>query len=87
MLSDYRIEGAADLALLTRAAECIDTITAARAAMAKTGPIIKNQYDIDKLHPAVAVEKTARDGLYTALRMLDIDRREAGAKDLPPWAG
>jgi phage terminase small subunit len=70
---------------IVRACECIDTITAARASMAKTGPIIRNQYGIEKLHPAVAVEKTAPDGLYTALRMLEINARVVGTREDPPW--
>ena len=67
------LDDAAALTILTRAAECIDTIAAARAAMAKDGEIIRNQYDLPKLQPAVTVEKSARDGFFAAMRLLGID--------------
>jgi hypothetical protein len=54
MRDSYAIDEPGAVAVLTRAAECIDTIQQARAAMAKDGgPIIANQYDIPKLHPAI----------------------------------
>ena len=85
MRAKHSLDGPAEIETLTRACECIDTIAAARASMAKTGPIIKNQYDIEKLHPGLVVEKQARDGYYAALRLLDLRSHRDRGGDVPPW--
>jgi P27 family predicted phage terminase small subunit len=85
MLADHDIVDAGSLAVLTRACECIDTISAARRAMSKDGPLVLNQYDLPKAHPALAVEKAARDGFYAALRMLGIKMKTKGNALDVPW--
>jgi hypothetical protein len=85
MVDRHGIDDPRRLALLEKASECLDTIAAARAAMAKTGPVILNQYDIAKAHPAITIEKQARDGFFAALRLLDVDAG-GSADDPPPWA-
>jgi hypothetical protein len=84
MRQAYEIEGPAAVKILTRAAECVDRIAAARASIAKDGEIIVNQYDVAKLHPAVALEKAARDGFFAAMRLLGISM-SGTTRDQPPW--
>jgi hypothetical protein len=73
MRDDYRFEDAASLAALTRGAECVDRIAAAQESIAKDGEIVRNQFGAPKLNPACTLEKVARDGLFAALRLLDVD--------------
>jgi hypothetical protein len=84
MLEDHDIVDAGAVAILTRAAECLDRIATASASIEKDGAIIENQYGTAKLHPTVTLEKAARDGFYAALRMLGIKMNAKGdARDVP----
>src|SRR5262245_56766806 len=85
MRQAHNIEGPACVEVLTRAAECIDRIAAARASIAKDGEIIENQYGVAKLNPACALEKAARDGFFSAMRLLGINMSAGNTRELPPW--
>jgi phage terminase small subunit len=85
MRQAYEIEDPASVAILTRAAECIDRIAAARASIAKDGAIIENQYGVAKMNPACVLEKAARDGFFAAMRLLGIDMSAGITRDPPPW--
>src|SRR5262245_3005357 len=82
MRQAYDIEGPASVEILTRAAECIDRIAAARSSIAKDGEIITNQYGVAKLNPACPLEKVARDGFFTAMRLLGINMSAVNTRDL-----
>jgi hypothetical protein len=86
MLADHDIVEAGAVAVLTRAAECLDRIAAARQSIDKDGVIVLTQYGTAKAHPGIAVEKAARDGFYAALRLLGIDMNAWGdVRKRPPW--
>lgn len=78
MLTETDIGSADQLAVLTRAAECLDRIAAAQVSIERHGEIVVNQYGTPKLNPAVTLEKTARDGFFAAMRMLDIEEPAKG---------
>jgi hypothetical protein len=86
MIEDHGIDDAARIAVLTQAASCLDRIAGARQSIDKDGVIVETQYGTAKAHPAVAVEKAARDGFYAALRLLGIDMNAWGdVRKRPPW--
>jgi len=70
---EYSIADAAGLALLTRAAECIDRIDAAGRAIAEHGELVIDRYGAPKLNPACALEKDARAGFLAAMKALNLD--------------
>jgi hypothetical protein len=86
MREQHRIETVSDIALLTRAAECVDRIATAVASIAKDGALVETQYGTLRANPAVTIEKQARDGFYSAMRLLDVHTREVGSREAPPWA-
>jgi len=85
MRQAHEIEGPGAVEILTRASECVDRIAAARASIAKDGAIIENQYGVAKMNPACVLEKAARDGFFSAMRLLGINMSAGTTRDLPPW--
>ncbi len=73
LTSEYGIADAAGLALATTAAECLDRVRAAQAAIAKHGEIVIDRYGAPKLNPACGLEKDARNGLLSAFKALNLD--------------
>lgn len=71
--SEYSIADAAGSALLARAAECVDRMNAAQAAIAEHGELVPDRYGGVKLNPACALEKDARNGFLAAVRALNLD--------------
>ena len=71
--AEYSIVDPAGLALLTTAAECLDRMRQAQAAIAKDGAVVVDRYGAPKVHPAAALEKDARTGFLAALRALNLD--------------
>jgi hypothetical protein len=47
--------------------------------------VVENQYGHPARHPAIAIEKGARNGQLAALKALAIGHREAGTRELNPW--
>jgi hypothetical protein len=80
MIREYAIADTAGLALLTRAAECLDRIASAQAAIKEYGEVIINNNGAAALNPACKLEKESRDGFLAAMRALRIDVE-------PPHAG
>jgi hypothetical protein len=70
---EYAISDAAGLALLSRAAECVDRLAAAQAAIAEHGELVIDRYGAPKLNPACALEKDARAGFLAAMKALNLD--------------
>lgn len=70
---EYSISDAAGLALLSRAAECVDRMAAAHAAIAEHGELVPDRYGGVKLNPGCALEKDARNGFLAAMRALNLD--------------
>lgn len=71
--NEYGVADAAGLALLARAAECVDRMNAAHAAIAEHGELIPDRYGGVKLNPACNLEKDARSGFLAAMRALNLD--------------
>lgn len=70
---EYAITDAAGLALLSRAAECVDRLHAALAAIAEHGELVIDRYGAPKLNPACLLEKDARAGFLAAMKSLNLD--------------
>jgi phage terminase small subunit len=70
---EYSIDDAGGLALLTVAAECLDRLRGAQAELEASGTVVKDRYGAPKLHPAVQIEKDARNGFMAALKQLNLD--------------
>jgi hypothetical protein len=72
MVEEFGIVDASGIALLTRAAECLDRIKQAQNAIRKHGAVMVVN---DKLvaNPAVRIEKEGRDGFYAAIRLLHLE--------------
>jgi P27 family predicted phage terminase small subunit len=73
LLDEYAIRDAAGLALVTAAAEALDRMRSAQAAIEKHGEVVLDRYGSPKLNPACALEKDARNGLLAALKALNLD--------------
>jgi hypothetical protein len=73
MCLEYQVEDCGGLSLLERAAECVDRLVAARAAIAEHGEVITTAGGKPVLNPACKLEKEARDGFLAAMRMLNLD--------------
>ncbi|MBD8527922.1 P27 family phage terminase small subunit [Pseudomarimonas arenosa] len=73
VVAEYAVADAAGLQLLARAAECLDRIRAAQAAIAKHGEVVTDRYGAPKLNPACNLEKDARNGFLAAIKALNLD--------------
>ena len=73
LIEEYHIADAAGLALVGTAAECLDRMRAAQAAIVEHGEIVVDRYGAPKLNPACNLEKDARNGMMAALRALNLD--------------
>jgi len=73
LVDEYRIADGAGRALVTTAAEAMDRMKAAQAAIAEHGEVVLDRYGAPKLNPACALEKDARAGLLAALKALNLD--------------
>ena len=71
--TEYSIGDAAGLALVERAAECMDRLRSAQAAIVAHGEVVLDRYGAPKLNPACGLEKDARNGLFAALKALNLD--------------
>jgi len=73
MCLEYGVTDCGGLSLLERAAECVDRLVAARAAIAEHGEVLIGPSGKPCLNPATKLEKEARDGFLAAMRMLNLD--------------
>jgi phage terminase small subunit len=73
IVRQYRIADGAGQALLTVAAECLDRMKEAQAAIREHGVLIRDRYGGLRQNPAIAVERAARDGMLAALKALNLD--------------
>ena len=71
--SEYGIDDAGGLQLLTVAAECLDRMRNAQAEIEKNGAVLTDRYGGLKAHPSIAIEKDSRIGLMAALKQLNLD--------------
>jgi len=73
IVRQYRIADGAGLALVTTAAEALDRIREAQAAIRKHGALVADRYGGVKQNPACFLERDARAGMLSALRALNLD--------------
>jgi P27 family predicted phage terminase small subunit len=71
--AQYRIHDAAGLALITTAAEALDRIREAQAAIREHGALVPDRYGALKQNPACFLERDARAGMLSAFRALNLD--------------
>jgi P27 family predicted phage terminase small subunit len=71
--SEYSIDDAAGLALLTTACECLDRMRAAQAAIKEDGELVRDRYGALKVNPACGLEKDSRTGFLLAIKGLSLD--------------
>ena len=57
---------------MTVAAECLDRMREAQAAVKEHGLLVETSYGL-KANPALSIEKDARNGLLAALKQLNLD--------------
>ena len=70
---EYHIVDSGGLALLTTAAECLDRLRAAQAAIEAHGELVVDRYGSQKLNPATQLEKESRAGFLLALKQMNLD--------------
>ena len=73
IVMQYRVRDAAGVALVTTAAEALDRIREAQAAIRKHGALVADRYGALKQNPACLLERDARAGMLSALRALNLD--------------
>jgi len=73
IVMQYRVRDAAGLALVTTAAEALDRIREAQAAIRMHGALVPDRYGALKQNPACFLERDARAGMLSALRALNLD--------------
>ena len=71
--TDYGIYDSAGTALLTCAAECWDRVRIAREKIAVDGDYVTDRYSQVRVHPAIRVEKDARQQFMAAIKALNLD--------------
>src|SRR5262245_44777992 len=73
LVSEYGIADAAGLMLVTTIAECKDRIVEAQRSIKQHGAVIETPSGHLRPNPANKVEVDARNGMLTAMRMLNLD--------------
>ena len=71
--AEYAITDSAGLALLARAAECLDRLADAQALIERDGSVVDDRYGVPKQHPAISIEKDSRNGFFAALKAMNLD--------------
>lgn len=91
VLSHYQLVDPAGIALLVRAAECLDRMRRAQALIAEHGELVTDRYGSLKANPACNVERDSRTGFLSAVRALNLDieppRDRPGRPPLAAWGG
>jgi phage terminase small subunit len=88
VVTEYSIADSAGLALTTRAAEALDRLREAQAAIARDGAIVLDRYSKPRVHPAAALEKDSANAFLQAVKALrlDIDLPKAPGRPPGSWS-
>lgn len=81
LVSDYHITDSGGLALLTTAAESLDRMREAQAAIKEHGAVVTDRYGQLKNNPACTLERDSRNGFLAAIKALQLDIEDT--KGLP----
>ena len=73
LVSQYRISDAAGLALVTTAAEALDRVRLAQAAIREYGALVADRHGVLRKNPACTIENDANARMLSALRALNLD--------------
>ena len=73
LVDEYALDDQAALLLLETAMLAFDRMNAARRAIAKEGMTFKDRWGQRRVHPLLAAERDARQGMLAALRALHLD--------------
>lgn len=73
LVEEYGIADAGGLAVLETALQALDRLTEARKLIEREGAVVKDRFDQLRPHPAVQIERDARNGFLSAMRSLGID--------------
>jgi len=73
IMADYVLEDGDAWALLEAACTCADRLQQARDTIKEEGCFAVDRYGSPKAHPALLLEKDARNGLIQSLRALRLD--------------
>ena len=73
LATEYGIADAGGQAILRVAAEALDRLRSAQAAIDRDGLITRDRWGAPKTHPAATVERDARAQLLMAIRQLGLD--------------
>mgnify|MGYP001065668517 CR=1 FL=1 len=84
---EYNIVDAGGLSLLCIAAECLDRLRSAQAAIDEHGELVQDRYGSLKVNPAAQIEKDARAHLMAALKALHLDLEPVRATPGNPGLG
>lgn len=84
LVAEYGIADVAGVALVTRAAESLDRLRDAQAAILRDGAIVLDRYDRPRVHPAAALEKDAGNAFLAAVKALRLDIEPPKPPGRPP---
>lgn len=85
LISEFRIDDAGSISLLTTAMEAHQRARRARERIAVDGETIKDRFGQLRAHPCVAIERDARDAYLRAMRALRLDVKPAAATGRSVW--
>lgn len=86
VLREYRLDAAHSLALLEAVCMAYGQMLAAGAIVAEQGLIVEGRYG-PREHPALKIERDAREALRRAVRELALDPSEVLPEVRPPRIG
>ena len=70
--AEYLLDDPAGQLLLRSALEAFDRVQEARKLLAMDGSVVRDRWNQAKVHPAVAVEASARQQMHSALRLMKL---------------
>ena len=83
LCKEYAFDDAGFL-LLKVALEAYDRLQGARRQIDEEGAVVETPTHFFKEHPCLKIEKQARDGFLSAMRMLNLDIEPSGDIGRPP---
>ena len=72
LVAEFQIDDSASISLLTTAMEAHMRMREAGLTLADEGTVIKNRFGARTAHPAVAIERDARNDFLRAMRTLNL---------------
>jgi P27 family predicted phage terminase small subunit len=73
LVTEYKIDDPAGLAILKSALEARDRAEECRKSIEKQGAVFKDRFNSPKQHPLLSVERDARSAFLAGLKALNLD--------------